>query len=89
MSALKPQTVNVTAMLKWLARGLSVASVVTLLLFFIGEGFEPGGLRLSEWALMAFFPLGVIAGRRIRFARSSLSGIPPGCGAQQVNSYPT
>lgn len=74
MSAIHHQTMNLTAVLQWLARGLGVASVLTLLLFFIGEGFNPAALRLNEWVLMIFFPLGVIAGMVIAWWREGLGG---------------
>lgn len=74
MNAFKTETFNLTATLQWLSRALSAVSVLTILLFFIGEGFNPAALRLSEWTLMIFFPLCVIAGMVIAWWKEGLGG---------------
>ena len=48
-----------TLVFRWTARVWSLASLGMLFLFFVGEGFDPGRLRLMEWILMLFFPIGV------------------------------
>jgi hypothetical protein len=60
--------------LRWLARILSLASIGILLLFLIGEGFNPAAVRFKEGALLAFFPLGVVFGLAIAWWREGLGG---------------
>jgi hypothetical protein len=74
MNALQAETSNFAQILQWLARGLSIVSIFVLLLFFIGEGFNPAALRSREWVLMIFFPLGVVAGMAIAWRREGLGG---------------
>jgi hypothetical protein len=50
---------------------LSIVSVFVLLLFFIGEGFNPAALRSREWVLMLFFPIGVVVGMAVAWRRES------------------
>ena len=47
---------------RWLARVWSIISVGLLLLFFIGEGFDPAQITFFEWIGLLFFPLGVSVG---------------------------
>jgi hypothetical protein len=74
MNAFQAETFNFAQILQWLARALSVVSVFVLLLFFIGEGFNPAALRSSEWLLMLFFPIGVVVGMAIAWRREDLGG---------------
>jgi hypothetical protein len=60
--------------LVWVARVLSIGSAGLLLLFFIGEGFDPSNLAGREWAGLLFFPLGVVAGMAIAWWREGLGG---------------
>ena len=48
-----------TLVVRWIARVWSLASLGMVFLFFIGEGFDPSQVRLVEWILMLFFPIGV------------------------------
>jgi len=59
-----PKTTRVTRILRWAARGLSLVSIGFLLLFFFGEAdfSQPLQLTPQEWVLVAFFPIGVVAG---------------------------
>ena len=41
--------------LSWLARLSAVAMAGLILVFFIGEGFSPGKLKVAEWILMVPF----------------------------------
>lgn len=46
----------------WAARVLALASVAAVLLFLVGEGFNPAEVRPREWLLFSFFPIGVVIG---------------------------
>ncbi len=48
--------------LHWTARVASLLSLGVLLLFFVGEGFDPSRLGADEWVLFCFFPLGITVG---------------------------
>lgn len=74
MNTLHAETFNFTQILQWLARALSIASVFILLLFFIGEGFNPAALRSREWVSMLFFPIGVVVGMAVAWRREDLGG---------------
>ena len=52
---LPPLTISV----RWTARFLSLLSIGIILLFMIGEGFNPRLISSKEWALFLFFPFGV------------------------------
>jgi hypothetical protein len=72
MNALQAEGFYSAQILQWLARALSIVSVFVLLLFFIGEGFNPAALRSREWVLMLFFPIGVVAGMVVAWRREDL-----------------
>lgn len=72
MNTLQAKAFNFAQTLQWLARGLSVVSIFVILLFFIGEGFNPAALRSKEWVLMIFFPIGVVAGMAIAWWKEGL-----------------
>lgn len=74
MNALQAETFNFAQALQWLARVSSIVSIFVLLLFFVGEGFNPAALRSREWILMIFFPLGVAAGMAVAWRREGLGG---------------
>jgi hypothetical protein len=74
MNTLQAETFNFAQVLQWLARVLSLLSVFVLLLFFIGEGFNPGALRSKEWVLMIFFPFGVVAGMVVAWRQEGAGG---------------
>jgi hypothetical protein len=48
--------------LRWLARVGSVVSLGLLLLFFVGERFDPAKVASRDWLGFLFFPIGVVAG---------------------------
>lgn len=60
--------------LRWLARLCSVVSVGLLLVFVVGEGFNPARVALREWLLLWFFPLGVAVGLIVAWWREGLGG---------------
>lgn len=63
------------AFLKWAARALSVLSVGVILLFFVGEGFDPSDVTLRQWAALLLFPIVVVAGMLIAWRHESLGGV--------------
>jgi hypothetical protein len=60
--------------LRWLARIGSVISLGLLLLFFLGEGFNPAKVASPEWIGFLFFPIGVAAGMLVGWWREGLGG---------------
>ena len=50
------------AAIELLARLGSIASIVLLLMLFVGEGMNPSKITRNEWAGLLFFPIGVIIG---------------------------
>lgn len=59
--------------LRWLARGLSLVSLVLLALFAFG-GAESISPKPNEWILLAFFPIGVSLGMFVGWWRELLGG---------------
>ena len=47
------------ALIEFLARIGSIASIVLLLMLFAGEGLHPSQVATKEWIGLLFFPLGV------------------------------
>ena len=60
--------------LRWSARALSVISIGVLLLFFIGEGFDPSEVSPRQWAALLLFPVIVVAGMVVAWRREGLGG---------------
>jgi hypothetical protein len=60
--------------LAWSARATSVVSTGLLLLFFVGEGFDPSDVTPRQWAGLLFFPLGVVAGMILAWWREGVGG---------------
>jgi hypothetical protein len=61
--------------LRWIARLTSLASLGFLALFMIFEDFNPAFLRLHEWVLGLFSPLGVALGLILAWRRELLGGV--------------
>jgi hypothetical protein len=61
--------------LRWFARVCSVASIALILLFFIGEGFNPTKVAAKEWVGFLFFPVGIVAGMIIAWWHEGIGGI--------------
>jgi len=59
---------------RWTARMLSLLSIGLLLLFFIGEGFNPFHLAARELLLSACFPLDVVLGMILAWRWETLGG---------------
>jgi hypothetical protein len=60
--------------LRWSARVLSVLSVGVILLFFVGEGFDPSEVTLRQWVALLLFPVAVVAGMFVAWRREGLGG---------------
>lgn len=63
-----------TRTLQWTARGLSLLSLGMLLLFMVGEGFNPFHMQPREAALSFCFPLGLMLGLALGWWRAMLGG---------------
>jgi hypothetical protein len=59
---------------RWIARIWSVLSVGVLLLFLVGEGFDPSQPTLHEWVMLLFFPCGVAAGMILAWWKEGWGG---------------
>jgi len=42
-----------TRVLRWTARGWAVAGIVLVLVFFVGEGFDPSRIKPGAWSAFA------------------------------------
>lgn len=60
---------------RWLGRVLSLGSLGLLLLFMVGEGFNPLRMKPQEALLCLFFPLGVMAGMILGWWRALAGGV--------------
>src|SRR3990170_3776741 len=61
--------------IRWTARLTGVLSIGVLLLFFIGEGFNPTKLTMKEWILFLFFTPGVMLGLVVGWKREFVEGL--------------
>ena len=68
-------TIDSHLVLHWTARVLSLLSIGIILLFFIGEGFNPTRLTAGEWALMLCFPLSVMVGLLVAWRYEVVGGL--------------
>jgi hypothetical protein len=66
---------NLTNIIRWIARILSVVSIGIILLFMAGEGFDYTQIKLSEWLLFIFFPIGVSIGMVLAWWQEGIGGI--------------
>ena len=67
-----------TPTLRWVARIWSVAAIVLILGFIVGEGLNPSGWR--EWLGLLMFPFGISAGMILAWRHERLGGsITIGC----------
>ena len=57
---------------RWVARVWSIATIVLVGLFLVGEPFNPTG---SEWLGLVFFPLGVCAGMVVAWWKEGMGGV--------------
>lgn len=61
--------------LRWIARIWSVASIVVIIAFFIGEGFDPAKITPKETLGFIFFPFGVCLGLILAWWKEGLGGL--------------
>lgn len=60
---------------RWIARIGSLFSIGLLLTFLIGEGGNPAAITWSEWAMLFFFPFGVIVGLALGWWKEGVGGL--------------
>jgi hypothetical protein len=68
---------RLTRIIRWIARGWTIASIGFVLLIFIGEILFPhaeGSFRLRDVILFVFFPIGTFAGMILTWRRELLGG---------------
>ncbi len=65
----------ISNIIRCVARVLSIVSIGILLLFFIGEGFNPMQLSVRDCILFLFFPLGITIGMILAWRWEMLGGI--------------
>lgn len=61
--------------LRWIARAWSVASIVVIIAFFIGEGFDLAKITPKETLGLIFFPFGMCLGLIIAWWKEGLGGL--------------
>lgn len=64
-----------TNVIGWVARALTIPCVGIILMFMIGEGFNPFHLSPREALLCLFFPIGVCVGMIVGWIREGLGGL--------------
>ena len=69
MSNTNLRPLSMELILRWVARVWSIASIVVLGLFFVGEGFSPSGIDFREALGLLFFPFGVVLGMALAWWR--------------------
>jgi hypothetical protein len=62
-------------LLRWTARTLSALCLGIIMMFIIGEGFNPTKLKVNEWLLFIFFPFGVAIGMVIAWWKENIGGL--------------
>ncbi len=63
---------SLTWVIRWLARGWSIATIGLVLLFIVGEGQNPS--TPAQWLGFLFFPAGICAGMVVAWWREGLGG---------------
>ncbi len=61
------------SIVRWIARIWSVATILLVLGFIVGEGVPPRS-RLDQWLGFLFFPFGICAGMVVAWRREALGG---------------
>ena len=62
MTASMKRRYETLSLLRWVARISSLISILVLVMFFVGEGFDPGRVSGRQWLGLLFFPVGLITG---------------------------
>ena len=63
-----------TVIVLWIARILSLISLGVVLLFIVGEGFNPMTLKPTEWLGFLFFPIGISVGMILAWWKKGIGG---------------
>lgn len=74
MNNLKTNLKPAMLILRWAARLGSIVSIVLILLFFIGEGFNPAAFTPRECIGFIFFPVGIIIGMIVAWKHEGIGG---------------
>ena len=65
---------SIRLVVRWTARLLSLLSIGFMLMFIVGEGFNPFHLAPRELLLCLFFPIGVLLGLGLGWRWEALGG---------------
>ena len=65
---------SIALIVTWAARVGSLASIGLLLLFMVGEGFDPLALSVRQWVQFALFPAGPVVGMLLGWWRPGAGG---------------
>lgn len=65
---------EVLKIFRWVARISSLISILMLLMFMAGEGFDIGRISAEQWVGFLFFPIGLVAGFIVGWKREFLGG---------------
>ncbi len=68
-------TVRAVPCLRWCARLSALATIGVMTALMIGGGFDPAQLKVREWILAAFFPLGLVFGLILGWRQEKLGGL--------------
>ncbi|MBN2069965.1 MAG: hypothetical protein JW814_00800 [Candidatus Krumholzibacteriota bacterium] len=60
--------------IRWIARIWSLLSIAFVLVFFVGEGFDPRAFSGIEWLMFFFFPIGTLAGLVQGWKKEAIGG---------------
>ncbi|NJN65296.1 MAG: hypothetical protein HC884_00580 [Chloroflexaceae bacterium] len=63
-----------THLLRWVARVWSIGSIGVLLLFLVGEGFNPTETTPAEWVGLSLFPAGMSLGMVLAWRWEGVGG---------------
>ena len=69
------KNIRITSMVRWIARAWSIVTIILVLAFLIGEGFNPEQFTLAEWLGFLFFPFGICLGLIVAWWRESFGAI--------------
>jgi hypothetical protein len=61
--------------LRWIARAASLLSIGLILMFLIGDSFNPARVRPREWVGFAFFPVGVATGMIVAWWKEGFGAV--------------
>jgi hypothetical protein len=62
------------SVVRWTARILTIVSIGLVLLFIVGEGFNPTKIKPREWLGLLFFPVGISVGMILAWWKEGLGG---------------